>query len=40
MLKVAICDDIKEYIKNMEVYVERFGKENSVGNKNLFICKW
>lgn len=30
MLKVAICDDIKEYIKNMEMYIERYAKENSV----------
>ena len=37
MLKVAICDDIKEYIKNMGVYVERFGKENSVETK---ICSY
>lgn len=30
MLKVAVCDDIKDYIQKMEVYIEQYGKENSV----------
>lgn len=33
MLKVAICDDIKEYIKKMEIYIEQYGAENSVDIK-------
>lgn len=37
MLKVAICDDIKEYIKKMEIYIEQYGKENLVDVK---ICSY
>lgn len=45
MLRVAICDDIKEYIKKMELYIERYGRENSieikmnsyVSGKNLML---
>lgn len=37
MLKVAICDDIKEYIKKMEIYIEQYGKENLV---NIKICSY
>lgn len=33
MLKVAICDDIKEYIKKMEIYIEQYGEENLVNIK-------
>lgn len=37
MLKVAICDDIKEYIKKMEIYIEKYGTENLVDVK---ICSY
>lgn len=30
MLKVAICDDVIEYIKKIELHIEKFGKENSI----------
>ena len=30
MLKVAICDDVCEYIKKLESYIEQYGKENCI----------
>ncbi|SHO49122.1 LytR/AlgR family response regulator transcription factor [Anaerocolumna xylanovorans] len=38
MLKIAICDDIKEYNKNMEKYIMRYGQENHVEVKIQSYC--
>lgn len=37
MLKIAICDDIKEYIKKMEIYIEKYRAENLIDVK---ICSY
>ena len=30
MIKVALCDDIIDYNKKMESYIEKYGNENHV----------
>lgn len=40
LIKVALCDDIIDYNKKMESYIEKYGNENHVEVKNYFVWKW